>query len=259
MKACMSILSNQDSVAGLTGSPKTMFILGLAVGVGSMAVLALVCTTTLIIKGVNFPTAQAAAPTVTAPTADPSADPTAQAPTQPAGPVPEVTGDDHVRGKADAKVTLIEYSDFECPYCAKHIASVDQALKDFPNDVRVVYRHFPLSFHPNAQKAAVASECAAKQGKFWEMHDELFKMAETEGLSVDGMKKLAGDLGLNTNDFNTCLDGDQTLDRVQSDYDNGVTAGVSGTPATFINGSLVEGAVPYASFKQAVVAAGAAN
>lgn len=254
----MSILSNQDSVAGLTGSPKTMFILGLAVGVGSMAILALICTMTLIVKGVNLPTTKAAAPTAVVPT-DPTADPTAQAPQPPAGPVPEVTGDDHVRGKADAKITLIEYSDFECPYCAKHVTSVDQALKDFPNDVRLVYRHFPLSFHPNAQKAAVASECAAKQGKFWEVHDGLFKMAETEGLSPEGIKKLAGDLGLNTNDFNTCLDGDQTLARVQSDYDGGVTAGVSGTPGTFVNGKLIEGAVPYASFKQALVAAGAAN
>ncbi len=255
----MSILSNQDSVAGLTGSPKTMFILGLAVGVGSMALLALICTTTLIIKGVNFPSAQAANPTAVAPTADPTIDPTAQAEMPPAGPVPEVTGEDHVRGKADAKVTLIEYSDFECPYCTKHVASIDQALKDFPNDVRVVYRHFPLSFHENAEKAAVASECAANQGKFWEMHDGLFTMSETEGLSTEGMKKLAGDLGLNTNDFNACLDGNQTLDRVYSDYDNGITAGVSGTPATFVNGGLIEGAVPYATLKQAIVASGAAN
>jgi len=255
----MSILSNnQDSVAGLTGSPKTMFILGLAVGVGAMAILALICTMMLIVKGNLSIGGKASAPSAPSAPLDPS-DPQAQAPTQPAGPVPEVTGEDHVKGKADAKVTLIEYSDFECPYCAKHNPSIDQALKDFPNDVRVIFRHFPLSFHPNAQKAAVASECAAKQGKFWEMHDGLFKMAETEGLTVEGMRKLAGDLKLNTGDFNVCLDGDETLARVEADYNGGVAAGVSGTPGTFVNGKIVEGAVPYASFKQAIVAAGAAN
>lgn len=255
----MSILSNnQDSVAGLTGSPKTMFILGLAVGVGAMAILALICTMMLIVKGNLSIGGKAAAPSAPSAPLDPS-DPQAQAPTQPAGPVPEVTGEDHVKGNANAKVTLIEYSDFECPYCAKHNPSIDQALKDFPNDVRVIFRHFPLSFHPNAQKAAVASECAAKQGKFWEMHDGLFKMAETEGLSIEGMRKLAGDLKLNTGDFNVCLDGDETLGRVESDYNGGVAAGVSGTPGTFVNGKIVEGAVPYASFKQAIVAAGAAN
>ncbi|MCW1892341.1 MAG: DsbA family protein [Candidatus Uhrbacteria bacterium] len=255
----MSILSNNsDSVAGLTGSPKTMFILGLAVGVGAMAILALICTMMLIVKGNLSIGGKAAAPSAPSAPLDPS-DPQAQAPTQPAGPVPEVTGEDHVKGNANAKVTLIEYSDFECPYCAKHNPSIDQALKDFPNDVRVIYRHFPLSFHPNAQKAAVASECAAKQGKFWEMHDGLFKMAETEGLTIEGMRKLAGDLKLNTGDFNTCLDGDETLARVEADYNGGVAAGVSGTPGTFVNGKIVEGAVPYASFKQAIVAAGASK
>lgn len=262
----MSILNEQpqtqEAIFGLKGDSKTMFILGLAVGVGSMALLALIAVIALLLNGSNLNLASAKgnnnaqAPAVADNNAANNAAPDAQ---KPAGPLPEVSKADHIRGKADAKVTIVEYSDFQCPYCQKHEATISQLLKDFPNDVRVVYRYFPLSsIHPMAQKASEAAECAARQNKFWEMHDQLFALGESAtGLSIDGMKKLAADLKLDTGKFNTCLDKGETASVVNQVYQDGATAGVSGTPANFVNGQLLEGALPYDSFKQAVTAAGA--
>lgn len=254
----MSILNEtqpvkQEAVFGLDGSPKTMFILGLAVGIGSMALLALITVIALLLNGANFNVAKAAAnnPGTNPPVAD-NNNPTDQQPT--AGPVPEVTAADHIRGKADAPITIIEYSDYQCPFCQRHEKTMQQVLKDFPNDVRLVYRHFPLSsIHPFAQKASEAAECAGKQNKFWEMHDQLFLLGESAaGLSLEGMKKLAVDLKLDTNKFNTCLDQGETASIVNQQYQDGGAAGVSGTPANFVNGQLLEGALPYDSFKQAI-------
>jgi protein-disulfide isomerase len=126
---------------------------------------------------------------------------------------------------------------------------MDQVLKDYPNDVRFIYRNFPLSFHPNAQKAAEAAECAGVQGKYWEMHDEIFKANTAGTMSVDKWKQVAGDLKLDTAKFNKCLDSGEMAARVSQDQAEGSSAGVQGTPATFVNGQLVEGAVPLASFK----------
>lgn len=179
----------------------------------------------------------------------------------PSGPVKEVGSGDHIKGGKNAKVTLIEYSDFECPFCKRFVPTVEQALKDFPNDVRVVYRHFPLrSIHPNAQKAAEASECAAKHGgndKFWAMHD---KLMAAQTLNVDAMKQLAKDIGLDQKKFSDCLDKGEMASKVNADFNEGGAAGVQGTPATFINGQLVSGAIPYdgaGGFKEMLQQAGA--
>jgi protein-disulfide isomerase len=161
---------------------------------------------------------------------------------------------DHVRGDADAKVTLVEYSDFECPYCQTLNTTLDQILTDYKGKVKLVYRYFPLtSIHANAQKAAEAAECAGDQDKFWEMHDKLF--ANQSALTVTDLKKYAKDLGLNTTTFNNCLDKGTDAAIVTSDQTEGESYGVNGTPATFINGTLVSGALPYASFKTAIDAA----
>ena len=259
----MSILSpeSRETVGGLSGSPKTMFYLGLASGIGGMAIIALVFTLYLFMHGaLPVSGAQLAAggnnaqggtqqqqPTAAAPTDPTAANPAAAAPTNPPA---AVTSADHVKGNANAKVTLIEYSDFECPYCQKHEATIAQILKDYPNDVRLVYRYFPLSsIHPDAQRAAVAAECAAKQNKFWEMHDKLFALGDAQTLDANSIKQAAQGLGLNTTTFNKCLDGNETLTTVNAEYQEGSGAGVNGTPATFVNGQMVEGAVPYANFK----------
>ena len=159
-----------------------------------------------------------------------------------------ITKSDHVRGNFNAPITLVEYSDFECPFCEKIYPTFKKILNDYPDQVRLVYKHFPLGFHPNAQKAAEASECANEQGKFWEYHDLIFEK-QSGGLSLINFKQWAGDLGLNTKKFNNCLDSSKYAQKVQTDATDGQSRGVNGTPATFVNGQLVSGAVPYESFK----------
>lgn len=239
-------------------SPKTTFALGLIAGVAVMSTLALVFVLNFLMSGKNFgalaqgvnrPVEQAK-PAI----ADPAvADPAEETP--PASPVKAVDpATDHIWGNADAKVTLIEYSDFECPFCGRHYQTMKQLKQEYPNDIRVVYRHFPLQFHQEAQKAAEASECAADQGKFWEMYDKIFEANLAEDMSVSKWKTAAADLGLDTEQFNNCLDSGEKASQVAEDLSEGSGAGVQGTPGTFINGELVEGALPYDSFKQIVEA-----
>lgn len=234
------------------GSPKAMFYMGLLAGVAVMSTIGLALTLGLLMSG-KAPGSLALAgnnddQVAVAPTPTPTAE--AAPPAAPVKPVDEKT--EPIRGKKNAKVTLIEYSDFECPFCLRHVATIEQALKDYPNDVRVVYRHFPLSFHPEAQKAAEAAECAGKQGKFWEMHDEIFKANEAKTMSVAKWKEVAGNLKLNGAKFDKCLDSGETAAKIANDTNEGSAAGVGGTPGTFVNGQLVEGAVPYATFKQII-------
>lgn len=162
-----------------------------------------------------------------------------------------VTDVDHIRGDANAQITMIEFSDFECPFCKIHKATVDKILNDYQGKVRLVFRHFPLTMlHPNAQKDAEASECASEQGKFWEMHDKIF--AATPPLTVDILKSYAKDLKLDTTKFNDCLDSGKYASKVNAMAGEGQAAGVTGTPATFVNGQLIKGALPYESFKQII-------
>lgn len=161
--------------------------------------------------------------------------------------------DDAVKGSSDAPVTIIEFSDYECPFCARHYS---QTLPSLINDyvetgkVKLVFRDFPLSFHQNAQKAAEAAECAGEQGKYWEMHDKLFD--NQAALGVDNLKKYAEDIGLDTEEFNECLDSGEMASEVQKDFNDGQTYGVTGTPGFFINGIKVVGAQPYSVFQQVI-------
>ena len=163
----------------------------------------------------------------------------------------EITKDNHIRGDFNAPITLVEFSDFECPFCERHYPTLSQILDEYKGKVRLVYKHFPLGFHPNAQKAAEASECADEQGKFWEYHDKLFAN-QPNGYSLEKFKQWAKDLGLNSGKFDACLDSGKFAQKVQADYQEGAQKGVNGTPATFVNGQLVSGAVPYGSFKQII-------
>lgn len=166
--------------------------------------------------------------------------------------VVEVSSDDDaVKGNANAKVTIVEFSDFECPFCGKfYEETYPLILKNYVDTgkVKIVFRDFPLtSIHPNAQKAAEATECAAEQGKFWEMHDKLFE--NQDSLSVDDLKKYAADLKLNTATFNSCLDSGKMTAEVEKDAQEGMSYGVTGTPAFFINGRLVSGAQEFSAFE----------
>lgn len=232
-----------------------MFFSGLFLGVAASALIGFGLVFSLVWNGSALGAGLAAGGN--GGTVVPSIPTAPTAPTAPAGPVKafdEKT--DWAIGAKNAKVTLIEYSDFQCPFCQRHEPSLQQALKDYPNDVRLVYRHYPLSFHPEAQKSAEASECAGKLGgndKFWAMHGELFTNQSLLGrqMYIDTAKKI----GLNEANFTKCLDGGETASQVSEDAASGNVAGVEGTPATFVNGALISGAVPYAELKAAIDAA----
>lgn len=152
-----------------------------------------------------------------------------------------------VRGNPEASVTIVEFSDFQCPFCARVQATLDQIFDTYGDEVKLVYRHFPLPFHENAENAALASMCANEQGKFWEYHDQLFE--NQEKMTLANLKKWAADLGLNTDKFDSCLDNQTYKDQVDKDVKDGQAAGVSGTPTFFINGQRLVGAQPFENFK----------
>lgn len=159
------------------------------------------------------------------------------------------------KGPEDAKVTLVEFSDYQCPYCKRYVdETYTQIMKDFGDKIRYVFHDYPLPFHSNAKNAAMASRCAADQDKFWEYHEELFAKQEDwgEGTTTDKFVTYATDLGLKTADFKTCLDTKKYEKAVDDDMALGQKVGVSGTPSFFINGKMLVGAQPYATFKAAI-------
>ena len=166
--------------------------------------------------------------------------------------------DDPVIGNPNAPVTIIEFSDFECPFCGRFFEQTLPTLKQKYIDtgkVKIIYRDFPLSFHPNAQKAAEAGECADEQGKFVEMHDAIF--ANQQAISVTELKATAVTLGLDSAQFDACVDTGKYAAEVQADEAAGAIAGVSGTPSFFIGTpekgyQLVVGAQPTAVFEAAI-------
>ena len=245
---------NESSI--FQSNSKATFLMGLFLGIAVCSTLGLILAFGFASKGslalANSPTALAVAPQV------PSNVPSDPEPQPPAGPVKPVDpAADHIFGSKDAKVTMIEYSDFECPFCKNFFATVQQVKKDYPKDVRIVYRHFPLSFHQNAAKEAEASECAAELGgndAFWKYHDKIFTETTSNGtgFSLDRLVPAAKEIGLDEKKFKTCLDSGKHTAKVNQQMQEGSAAGVNGTPATFINGKLTSGAVPYASIKAAI-------
>jgi protein-disulfide isomerase len=162
------------------------------------------------------------------------------------------TADDPVRGPADAPVEIIEFSDFQCPFCGRVKPTLDRLRKQYEGRIKIVFRNFPLtSIHPQAYSAAEAAECARRQGKFWEYHDALF--ANQRALTPDDLKKHAADLGLDTAAFAACLDGGQAKARVDADLDAAQALGLTSTPAFFVNGRFLSGAQPYEAFDKIVL------
>ena len=159
--------------------------------------------------------------------------------------------DDPSLGPATAKVTIVEFGEYQCPYCGKAYETVKQILKDYPDDVRLVYRDFPLDFHQRAVPAAVAANCAGDQGKYWEFHDLL--MDNQQALELENLNAHAKTVGLNMDTFSQCLENPgEHVAEVLKDLEDGKKLGVTGTPAFFINGIFLNGAVPYSQFKDII-------
>ena len=201
------------------------------------------------------PTQVAQAPTAPAPTAAASS----AAPTG----TPPATGIGPSEGKSSAPITLVEFTDFQCPFCGRHYTQTyAQIKKNYVDTGKVKYelRNFPLtSIHPNAMIGAEAATCAEKQGKFWEMHDQLFGNQQTWSTEKDPTATLEGyakQLGLNTADFNKCLTGHETDAEIQKDMTDGNSAGITGTPGFWVIGpngktQQIKGAYPYTTFQTA--------
>ncbi|MDO8425632.1 MAG: thioredoxin domain-containing protein [bacterium] len=227
-----------------TVPPKTAMGLGAALGIGALGMVGFLVLLPGAIKE------QPGAPAPTNAVANPAPTPTPEP--QPSGPVDiTVTADDHVRGNPDASVTIVEWSDFECLFCSRFHPTVAQALVEYPEDVRWVYRHFPLeSIHPQARPAAEASECAAEQGKFWEYADALFQRQSE--LAPNFYKTLAGELKLDTEQFQECFSTRKYEGKVRGQESAGLAVGVQGTPGSFVNGIELGGAVPYSQLKTVI-------
>jgi protein-disulfide isomerase len=163
----------------------------------------------------------------------------------------EVAAVGPAKGPENAPVTLVEFSDFQCPFCARVIPTLDQVTQKYGDKVRLVFRQFPLDIHPQAPKAAEAALCANEQGKFWQMHDALFQ--DQQKLQVADLKATAGKLGgVDQGKFDACLDSGRYAAQVQEDMKAGTLAGVTGTPAVFVNGKLLSGAQPLEAFVEAI-------
>jgi protein-disulfide isomerase len=188
---------------------------------------------------------------------------TASQPSQPSTGIADVSAADGVfLGPEDAENVVIEFSDFQCPFCglafddaagkARFGSTYEAAVPKLEElarqgKIKFVFRNFPLSFHENAMGAALAAECANEQGKFWEYHDILFM--NQDALTVADLKKYASDLKLDTSKFNSCIDSEKYQDKIDKDLADGQDYGVSGTPAFFVNGQLLSGSQPWSEFE----------
>jgi protein-disulfide isomerase len=167
-------------------------------------------------------------------------------------PIVDVSAEDApFKGPPSAPITIVEFSDFQCSYCKRVVNVLEQVLERYPDKVKLAFRDFPIvNIHPQAEKAAEAAHCAGEQGKFWEFHDLLFDKQDT--IPTANFAEHAKTLGLEVSSFQTCLDGRKYQEKVERNYAAGVKAGVSGTPAFFINGRLLSGAQPLEAFKAVI-------
>lgn len=173
---------------------------------------------------------------------------------------PSIESNDPVLGDKNAKISIVEYSDFQCPFCERAYSGAIAQFKSSDyfkkGQVNLIYKHFPLtSIHPQAQKAAEASECANRQGKFWEYHDKLF--TNQQALDIQSLKNYAGQVGLNTATFNKCLDEGEAAAEVNKESQQAQSAGGQGTPYFVLinkdgDTQAVSGAVPFSNFESAI-------
>lgn len=233
-------------------SPKLTFVMGLVVGVAAVSLVGFVVAASYIFSSQSQSGASAnnvaQAPSVNQPS-NPSGPPT---------PVNiAVKSSDYIRGNKDAPVTVIEYSDLECPFCKSFHPTMLRIMNEYQGKVKWIYRHFPLSFHVNAQKEAEAAECVGKLGgaeAYWNYIDKIFERTTSNGtgFALTDLYPLAKEVGVSESRFRTCLDQGEMTSKVQADLQEGAGYGVQGTPTSFVNGMPVEGAVPYEQMKAVI-------
>jgi protein-disulfide isomerase len=185
----------------------------------------------------------------------PGANAPAQAAVEPGRPDPSrrytvSTKGSPVRGNAEAKLAIVEFSDFQCPFCQRVGPTLDQIEQEYGDQVRIVFKHMPLGMHPQAPAAHAAAEAAHRQGKFWEMHDLIF--ADQASMSPEKYVEYAKALGLDVDRFNSDVASADVKSRVEADIQEAAKLGVSGTPAFFVNGRFLSGAQPFPAFKQLI-------
>jgi protein-disulfide isomerase len=168
--------------------------------------------------------------------------------------VTEVTADDHVLGRADARVTVLEYGDYECPYCRGAARDVREMLERYPDTVRFVFRNFPIpQLHPHAEQAAEAAEAAGAQRKFWEMYGLLLE--PSSGLDLGSLLDYAADLGLDVGRFRHEVTGHAYAAKIDRDVREGVEDGVNATPKFYVDGQRIDGKLPLEGLEDAIRAA----
>lgn len=155
-----------------------------------------------------------------------------------------------VRGSKDAAVEIVEFSDFQCPFCSRVTPTLEQIQKEYGDKVRIVWKHLPLSIHPNAPAAHAAAEAAHRQGKFWEMHDRIF--ANQAEMSPERYRAYAKELGLDLTKFDRDVADPSIQKRIETDQEEAARLLVRGTPAFFVNGRFLSGAQPFAAFKRLI-------
>ncbi|MBI4122245.1 MAG: thioredoxin domain-containing protein [Parcubacteria group bacterium] len=156
-------------------------------------------------------------------------------------------------GAANAKITIVEFADFQCPFSRTAALPIREIVSLYPNDVRLVFRHFPLTaVNPLAQRLAESSQCAHDQGKFWAFHDQVYLTGNNEELQAADIDRIARSIGLNMEHFNKCVVSNQFADAVKQDFADGLNAGVRGTPTWFVNGQKVEGDLTRADWENVV-------
>jgi protein-disulfide isomerase len=151
------------------------------------------------------------------------------------------------KGDPDAKLAIVEFSDFQCPFCSRVAPTLEQIESEYGDKVRIVFKHLPLSIHPKAPAAHAAAEAAHRQGKFWEMHDKIF--ADQQSMSPEKYVEYARELGLDIDRFQADLASAEVKQRIDADTNEASKLGVTGTPAFFVNGRFLSGAQPFAAFK----------
>jgi len=231
------------------GSVVAALVLGVAVVVGSLVVKDGIDDQTSVLLGVQESLADIQ-DAVAGGALRPGAPPQARRGPDPSQRVEIPVGDAAVRGPAKADVTIVEYSDFQCPFCARVVPTLNQIRETYGERVNLVYKHLPLRIHPEAPGAAAAAEAAGLQGKFWEMHDKIF--AGQRELSDAKYVEWARELGLDLERFEKDRKSEAVRARLAKDEEEANRFGVSGTPAFFINGRFLSGAQPIDAFKRVI-------